>query len=142
MGYVNDNLVANEKVVKTGKIHWGIYVPGAIWLGLSMLLFIGNSRFIGMLFFLFAILSIVRAFIYEYSTELVITDKRVIAKFGLIRRRTIELLHTKVEGLSVDQRILGRILNFGTVIVQWHGFRTYANSRNFATVRVSQGGTR
>ena len=45
----------------------------------------------------------------------------MIAKFGFIRRSTIELLHGKVESFHVDQGILGRVLNFGTVVVNGTG---------------------
>ena len=122
MGYVDTNLVTNEKVVKIGKVHWGIYVPGAIWAGLGILLFMtGDARPIGVFVFLIGALLLVRAFLYAYSTELAITDKRVIAKFGLVRRQTVELLHSKVEGLTVHQGILGRSLNFGTVVVNGTG---------------------
>lgn len=121
MGYVDTNLVANEKVVRVGKVHWGIYIPGAIWAVLGTLLMIADAAPVGVFFFMIGGLVLVRAFLYAYSTELAITDKRVIAKFGLVRRQTVELLHSKVEGLSVDQGILGRVLDFGTVVVNGTG---------------------
>lgn len=121
MGYVDTNLVTNEKIIKIGKVHWGIYIPGAIWVGLGILLMMGDAAPFGVFLFLIGALLVLRAFLYAYSTELAITDKRVIAKFGLIRRQTVELLHSKVEGLTVDQGILGRILNFGTVVVNGTG---------------------
>lgn len=121
MGYVDTNLVANEKVVRVGNVHWGIYVPGAIWAGLGILLVIGDAAPAGVFFFMIGALVLLRAFLYAYSTELAITDKRVIAKFGLVRRQTVELLHSKVEGLTVDQGILGRVLDFGTVVVNGTG---------------------
>lgn len=121
MGYVESNLVANEKVVRIGKVHWGIYIPGAIWAGLGFLFLAGDAAPVGAIFIAIGALLLVRAFLYACSTELAITDKRVIAKFGLIRRQTVELLHTKIEGLAVDQGILGRILNFGTVVVNGTG---------------------
>lgn len=121
MGYVDENLVANERVVRMGKIHWGIYIPGAIWCGLGLLLLGTDAAPVGVIFFLVGALLLSRAFLYSISTELAVTDKRVIAKFGLMRRQTIELLHSKVEGLTVDQGILGRVLNFGTVVVNGTG---------------------
>jgi uncharacterized membrane protein YdbT with pleckstrin-like domain len=45
----------------------------------------------------------------------------VIAKWGLIRRHTLEILLPKVESISVHQNILGRLLNFGTVTVTGTG---------------------
>ena len=56
-----------------------------------------------------------------YSTELAITNKRVIAKFGFIRRNTVELKLDRIEGLRVNQGIFGRIFNYGSVIVSGTG---------------------
>lgn len=55
------------------------------------------------------------------STELAFTNKRVIAKFGFISRKTIELNIYKVEGLQISQSFLGRIFNFGTIIISGAG---------------------
>ena len=49
------------------------------------------------------------------------TNKRVIAKFGFISRKTIELNISKVESIQVNQGILGRIFNYGTLIVSGAG---------------------
>lgn len=61
------------------------------------------------------------AWIKYKSTELAITNKRVIAKFGFIRRRTVEININKIESLQVDQGVLGRIFNFGTLLVSGTG---------------------
>nr|WP_256445990.1 PH domain-containing protein [Hahella sp. HN01] len=55
------------------------------------------------------------------TTELVITNKRIIAKFGFIRRNTIEMAVIKVESIQVHQSILGRLLNYGSIIVSGAG---------------------
>jgi len=61
------------------------------------------------------------AAITYYTTELAITNKRVIAKFGLIRRDTIEINLPKIESIRVEQGILGRIFGFGSVLVAGAG---------------------
>ncbi len=66
----------------------------------------------------------IHAFILQRTTELVVTSKRVIGKFGFIRRETIEILHQKIESVKVDQGIWGRIFNFGDVIIQGSGGAT------------------
>jgi uncharacterized membrane protein YdbT with pleckstrin-like domain len=55
------------------------------------------------------------------ATEIAITNKRVIAKFGFISRRTVEINLNKVESIQVDQTLLGRIFNFGTVVISGAG---------------------
>ena len=51
------------------------------------------------------------------TTEFAVTDKRVIAKTGWLRRHTLEMLLQKIESVAVNQNILGRLLDFGTVTV-------------------------
>lgn len=60
-------------------------------------------------------------YIQVKSTELAITNKRIIVKFGFIRRDTTEINLLKVESVQVEQTLLGRILNFGTIIVSAGG---------------------
>ena len=46
--------------------------------------------------------------------EFVITNKRVIAKVGVIRRVSFELLIEQVESIEVHQDVIGRLLKYGT----------------------------
>ena len=55
------------------------------------------------------------------TTELALTNKRIIAKFGFIRRSTVELRLEKVESISINQGLLGRLLGYGTVVVKGTG---------------------
>lgn len=55
------------------------------------------------------------------ATELAVTNKRIIVKLGVIRRATTELYLTRIEGVEVEQSILGRILGYGTVYVRGIG---------------------
>ena len=55
---------------------------------------------IGIVFIVFAILNVM-------TTELALTNKRVIAKFGFIRRQTIEININRIESISVNQGFWG-----------------------------------
>jgi uncharacterized membrane protein YdbT with pleckstrin-like domain len=73
---------------------------------------------------IFAVLALstgLRAFIRRATTELAVTDHRVIYKSGLLSRHTIEMNRDKVESVDVDQSLLGRIFGYGTVIVRGTG---------------------
>lgn len=107
--YIDGALIKDEKVVYTGNISLWSLAP-LILLGLLFLFLYG----IGLLFWL-------AAFIRYKTTELAVTNKRVIAKFGFISRKTIELNINKVESIQVDQGILGRIFNFGSLVVSGAG---------------------
>ena len=107
--YVENTLIPDEKIIYTGKISLWSLLPLLV-LGLILLPFWG----IGLIFWLVAM-------IRYMTTELAFTNKRVIAKFGFISRTTIELNLIKVESLQVTQSIIGRIFNFGTLIISGAG---------------------
>jgi uncharacterized membrane protein YdbT with pleckstrin-like domain len=106
--YVEGTLIKDEKVIYTGKISIWSLLPLLI-LGLILLPF-----GIGLIFW-------IAAAIRYITTELAFTNRRVIAKFGFISRQTIELNLVKVESVQVNQGILGRIFNFGTLVISGAG---------------------
>lgn len=106
--YVNASIGANEQIVYEAKVSWFSQLPLVV-LGVVTL-----PIFIGALFLLVA-------FVRIWTTELAITNKRIIAKFGLISRSTVELRLEKVESVRIQQSILGRILNYGSVVVAGAG---------------------
>ena len=55
------------------------------------------------------------------TTEIVVTDKRIIHKIGWIARHTEEMNITKVETVDVNQGIAGRIFGFGAVLIKGIG---------------------
>ncbi|MBO4119852.1 PH domain-containing protein [Cupriavidus gilardii] len=106
--YVNSSITSNEQIVYEAKVSWFSQLPLVILGVITLPIFVG---------FLFLLV----AFIRIWTTELAITNKRIIAKFGLISRSTIELRLDKVETVRVEQSILGRILNYGSVVVSGAG---------------------
>lgn len=125
MSYVDKNLMQGEEVIYRAKIHWYIFLPAIIFFVFGIFLFSkntdGGGAIFGLISILISIYLSIKAAISRASTELAVTSKRVIAKFGFIRRNTIELNHSKVESFHVDQSILGRIFDFGTIVINGTG---------------------
>jgi len=67
------------------------------------------------------VLVIVVAIVRRNSTELAVTNRRVIAKFGLIARRTVEMNLAKIESVRVEQTVMGRLFGFGSLVVTGTG---------------------
>jgi uncharacterized membrane protein YdbT with pleckstrin-like domain len=138
--YVDSVLLPGERVDYAASIHWIIFVRG---LGIALLGAILSAKgqyvywslfgahldrstyqtvqWISMGLVLYGCLMLALAWIYQATTELVITDRRVLAKFGFISRNTHELFLSKVEGANIDQTIPGRLLGYGSVIVRGTG---------------------
>jgi len=55
------------------------------------------------------------------TSEFGITDKRVLIKTGFIQRNSHEILLSKVEAIKVNQGLLGRMLDFGTIALTGTG---------------------
>ena len=146
MSYVEDNLMPNEKVLFSARIHPAVFLqPVVYFLFFVLVTFLAFSIdsqrdpiasspalmltcFSGLLF-IYAIGLAIQAAILLATTEFAVTNRRVIAKRGFIRRHTMEMLLQKVESVSVSQNILGRMLNFGTITITGtggtqEGFRT------------------
>ena len=115
--YVDGNLLAQEKVLYRAHTSLWSLMPMML-LGVLLLVIIVG------LFILIA------AWIKYKTTEFAVTDRRVIAKTGLISRRTVEMFLDKVESLNVDQTIPGRMFDYGTVTIRGTG----ATSEPFGSI--------
>ena len=148
MSYIQDNLMSHEKVLFTARIHPAVFLPSIVSFIFTIALFIygfsqatvisktgapppQNNQAVtiaGMLLlcfsgflFLYSILLGLQALIIMFTTEFGVTNRRVIAKTGFIRRHTLEMLLPKIESVAVNQNILGRLLDYGTVTVTGTG---------------------
>lgn len=129
MAYVDKILQPDETVRYTGRIHWVIYLPGlfVVLLGVIALLAgsfvvpppypqVGGAALIGI-----GVLQLLGAWFRRWTTELAVTNRRVIFKRGFISRHTIEMNMDKVESVDVDQTILGRMMGYGNIVVRGTG---------------------
>jgi uncharacterized membrane protein YdbT with pleckstrin-like domain len=121
MGFIDDSLIPGEKALYRTKPHWVIFITPVIMLFLLMYIGFNIDPILGTLAFLFSLYIVIRLLSVFISTEFALTNKRVIAKTGLIRRHSLEIMLTKVESISISQSINGRLWNFGTVNVVGSG---------------------
>lgn len=121
MRYVSQHLDQGEKVAQHARIHWIVFLGPVVLLLFALLMLADDDPTTRpILLAVFGIpgaLLLADAAIRYWTTEFAVTSKRVIFKEGLIRRKTVELLLSKVESINVDQSILGRLLGFGSVVL-------------------------
>ena len=132
MSYVQRVLQPGETVVHQSRLHPLIFLPALIWLLIALALLIASTQAsddrvnialiaAAVLFGVLALASWARAAIRRVTTELAVTDRRVIYKSGLLSRHTLEMNRSKVESVDVDQSILGRMFGFGTIVLRGTG---------------------
>ena len=131
MSYAKSVLQPGENIIATGRLHWIIYWPALVFLvaGIVLLawehqhwpgqqvIILGTAVIFGVLF----VGAFARAWFIRWITEFAVTSRRVISKRGFIWRQTEEMNIDKVETVDVDQPIIGRLLDYGTVSVTGTG---------------------
>jgi len=138
LSYVENNLIPGETILYRTKLHWivlfwPVLVGSLLGLISVLLLFSavasrsGSSQShsvaagTGAFFLVVGAAIIGFGILRRNATEIAVTNKRVLIKTGLLSRRTIELLLSKIESIGVDESPSGRIFGFGTVIVRGTG---------------------
>jgi uncharacterized membrane protein YdbT with pleckstrin-like domain len=76
---------------------------------------------IGLVFVIFGFISFLKNWTKSKSSEFAVTNKRVMIKVGSLQRHTLEVLLQRVEGVGVDQGVLGRMLGYGSISVSGTG---------------------
>lgn len=130
MGYVQSVLQPDEKVTYETKLSWATYIPGLLLLLAALVVYLllrawltspvwANT--VGLIITAGAIALLAREWFQRWTTEVAITNRRIILKRGFIRRDTIEMSVEKVESIDVKQSLLGRLLDYGDVTVRGTG---------------------
>ncbi len=125
MGYIDDSLGQTESVIYRAQFPW-VY-PAAAWGSLILFGGIGIAsnvwgygwlRWVAPLAGIFLFLSIMAPI---WTTEIGVTNQRVIYKRGLIRRSTQDFQARSIEEVKLSQGFLGRIFDFGRLIIHGTG---------------------
>lgn len=120
MSYIDNNLMNGEQVIYRTKLHWAKLLWPIVSIVISILLKSGGNLFSSH-FLLIGIIWFIAALVTYFTSEFGVTNKRVMIKYGFIKRISLETLLNKIEGIAVKQGLLGRILNYGTIIVKGTG---------------------
>ncbi len=130
MSYVQTVLQPGETVRFETNRHWILYVPGlllvvlagvAYWLAVRPNSWYVVGMTLAVLLFAGGAIMLVRAWFERWTTEIAVTDRRIMYKRGFIWRKTKEIALDKVESVDVDQSIPGRLLDYGNIEIRGTG---------------------
>jgi hypothetical protein len=135
--YTAATLQPDERPLHQTTIHWMALSGSVIGAVLSLIIIVPIAMFASWRDFYWAWLLLVvpagillSAAVTVKTSELVITDRRVLIKVGFIQRHTFEMFISKIESVAVFQSMLGRLFNYGTVEIRGTG----GSSESFATI--------
>ena len=108
MGYVEETIGKNEKVVYIVQFHWTYSFVAFFYL-----IFFG--------IFVIGIVIFLKMMINKWTTERVLTDARYIQKTGWISRESEEISIYKIEEVDLSQTIIGRMFGYGSISISGTG---------------------
>jgi uncharacterized membrane protein YdbT with pleckstrin-like domain len=128
--YVDSILEPGEIVRYRTTVSWIVYVPSILLAVIALATLVAGVNLHDMkvllwggavLFALTAVSNFISAWFRRRTTEIAVTDRRVILKHGFISRATMEMNLAKVESIDVDQTLTGRLFNYGNVTIRGTG---------------------
>src|SRR5262245_1159727 len=145
MSYVKHVLLPDEKIRFITYIHWIKYLQGLLIFLIGCVIYLFSLKLesmhwpvslLALAVLAAGVASLLLAWFRRWTTEIAVTDRRIIYKEGFIRRKTIEMHMDKVESVDVDQSVLGRVLGYGDILVRGVGtgfepLKTIANAIEF-----------
>jgi uncharacterized membrane protein YdbT with pleckstrin-like domain len=126
MSYVQRVLQPGEQVRHISSIHWIVYWPGVAVAVVAVVAYWLGWQYAAYALALVAVVLLIQQWFQWWVTEIAVTNRRIIYKTGLVRRQTNEMNMDKVESVKIDQSILGRMLDYGNVMMlgTGEGFET------------------
>ncbi|HKH84066.1 MAG TPA: PH domain-containing protein [Gemmatimonadales bacterium] len=127
MSYLDDHLLAGERIVYRARLHWTIFLTSivVVLLGIGLWIFLQYFEpvysWAGLGLAGIGLLLAIGPGIRYITSEFAVTDKRVLGKVGFIERESDETLLSKIEAIAVDQGIIGRMFGFGTLTITGTG---------------------
>ncbi len=132
MAYYTQVLQPDEQVRVIGRLHWSIYLRALLVLVIALVAAVGSvwlpdvdwqriALWVAAAIGLIGLMMLFGAWVRRRATEIVVTDRRVIYKRGLLSRHTVEMNVGKIETVDVEQGLGGRLWNYGTVLIHGTG---------------------
>lgn len=119
----DDLLVKGEQIVEQAVIHsLGIY-----WKGLAVLAFavlVGLLVFeLGVLLAVTAIIMLIYATIKKEILMLVLTNKRMLFRYGILQVDVVDIRFSKIESVELERMPPGYIMGYSNVVIMGTGQR-------------------
>lgn len=127
MSYPRNLLAPGEEVIREMRPHWRSLIVPSIYLILTAVAGIYLYTNTQWQWFRYALLGVaaiilifwvIRPFLNWVTTEYVFTTRRIITRQGFIAKSGIDVPLAKVNNVSFDISVLGRIMNFGDLKIE------------------------
>lgn len=112
----------NEKIIYKCKTHWmALLIPGIIGVIFFLMGAIGltgtKNKEVAIFFLVFAIAALFLPFFQFKTNKLILTDRRIYGKTGIIRTQSLTSPIQKIQTVNIDKGILGRIFGYADITI-------------------------
>lgn len=121
MEKLKKQLVEGEEIIHVARVHPGIFLRPGVLLAVAAVAGIFFHWLVGMMIALTALQPAADALIRYKTTKLVLTNKRVLARYGFFNKDNIQLRLERIESAHLEEPFLGQILGYSTVIISGTG---------------------
>jgi uncharacterized membrane protein YdbT with pleckstrin-like domain len=129
LGYIEETLGRNESLIYKGHFHWLHYALA--WIELALILTLALwilffappawPQYVVLLGCTTALVFLLGSVLPIWTTEIGVTDHRLIVKRGWLSRSTDEIQLRSIEQVNFRQGLIGRLLGYGQVDVHGTG---------------------
>ncbi len=118
-------LVSGEEVILRAQLHWAIYWKAVfvLFVALVMYLFMPIVAPIAMLLGVCGVFMLCVAMLTQHYVLLAVTNKRVLARYGLLQMDIVDIRLSKVESIDLERMLPGHLLGYASVVVMGTGQR-------------------
>jgi len=127
MASLDSHLLPGERIVHRARPHWVMFLGPVLLalvgaaLGGALQYFAGDYWYAGAAVAALGLILAVGPGLRYATSEYAVTDKRVLARLGVLERRSLETLLSKIEAIGVEQDLVGRLLGYGTITITGTG---------------------
>jgi uncharacterized membrane protein YdbT with pleckstrin-like domain len=125
VSYIESSLGQNEALHYRARFHWFYHASawGALIIGLllAMLTVGAGGGWLGLVFIIAGVAIWLSILIPIWTTEIGVTNQRIIYKRGLMQRDTNELQLRSIEEIRFNQDVLGRLFDYGKLEIHGTG---------------------
>lgn len=153
MSYLERNLGRGEEIISKGEVSWTAIIPDIVIGGLFILggIFHIFDIFQGYVFYGFlkfiiditiAAIFILPPYLKIKNTELGLTNKKILGKYGVINTKTMDSPIGKVNSVTVEQGLGGKIFGYAKIVISTssggYKFNFIKNADSFRSAVMEQ----
>ena len=124
MSYLDKNLIPGEEIAFRTKKNLILFLMPVVWTIITLFFYINSNPIVVKIGFIPAIATAVvwiNGWLDYVTSEFAVTNKRVFMKEGFFFRHINETQLRTISNVTINQSLIGRIMNYGTVWVNTFG---------------------